>query len=257
MITELTREQAPCLAGLFGYTEETLIASYIQGHFGRGWADNVPDPSCGRITVSGFTFFAGDCARPEARELVEGLTGWTQAVPQNEGWNRLVEDVYGGNAKKLTRYAIKKEPGCFDREKLEGFVRALPKGYALRRMDEELYHLSFQRPFSRHFCSSFLSARDFLERGLGFCVMRGGEIAAGASSFTIYDGGIEINIATAGEHRRKGLATVCAARLILACLDRGLYPSWDAANPESVGLAEKLGYHFSHEYDAYVIEIGE
>ncbi|MDD6328823.1 MAG: GNAT family N-acetyltransferase, partial [Lachnospiraceae bacterium] len=31
------------------------------------------------------------------------------------------------------------------------------------------------------------------------------------------------------------------------------YPSWDAQNKWSVGLAEKLGYHFSHEYTAYEI----
>ena len=56
-------------------------------------------------------------------------------------------------------------------------------------------------------------------------------------------------------HRRRGLATACAAGLILACLDRGLFPSWDAANPESVGLAQKLGYRFSHEYPVWTIEL--
>ena len=33
----------------------------------------------------------------------------------------------------------------------------------------------------------------------------------------------------------------CASALILHCLDRGLYPSWDAATPISVALAERLG----------------
>jgi len=49
------------------------------------------------------------------------------------------------------------------------------------------------------------------------------------------------------------LAYVCAAKLILECLDRNLYPSWDAQNEISVALAEKLGYHFSHTYTAYEI----
>ena len=34
----------------------------------------------------------------------------------------------------------------------------------------------------------------------------------------------------------------------------GLYPNWDAANKMSVGLAEKLGYHFSHEYVVYKVK---
>ena len=45
----------------------------------------------------------------------------------------------------------------------------------------------------------------------------------------------------------------CSAALILACLRRGWYPSWDAQNPASLSLAEKLGYHFSHAYVAYEV----
>ena len=41
--------------------------------------------------------------------------------------------------------------------------------------------------------------------------------------------------------------------LILECLERGWYPSWDAQNKESVALAEKLGYHFDYEYVAYEV----
>ncbi|MBR3832696.1 MAG: GNAT family N-acetyltransferase [Lachnospiraceae bacterium] len=50
------------------------------------------------------------------------------------------------------------------------------------------------------------------------------------------------------------VASICGAKLILECLDRGLYPSWDAQNMGSVALAEKLGYHFDHAYDAYEIQ---
>jgi hypothetical protein len=45
---------------------------------------------------------------------------------------------------------------------------------------------------------------------------------------------------------------VCAA-LMLRCLDEGLYPSWDAQNMNSVRMAEKLGYEFSHGYAAYEV----
>ena len=47
------------------------------------------------------------------------------------------------------------------------------------------------------------------------------------------------------------LAAACGARLILACLDRGLYPSWDAIDLRSVSLAEKLGYHRAEPYPIY------
>ena len=73
----------------------------------------------------------------------------------------------------------------------------------------------------------------------------------GASSYTSYREGIEIQIDTKEEYRRRGLAYASGAKLILECLDRGLYPSWDAENWGSVKLAEKLGYHFDYEYPAY------
>ena len=69
----------------------------------------------------------------------------------------------------------------------------------------------------------------------------------------MYDGGIEIQVGTKPEFRRQGLALACSAQLILACLSRGLYPSWDAQNKASVILAERLGYHFDFEYVAYEV----
>ncbi len=84
-------------------------------------------------------------------------------------------------------------------------------------------------------------------------ILLGQEIVAGASSYSSYAGGIEIEIDTREDHRRKGLAYICGARLILECCSRGLYPSWDAQNLQSVALAEKLGYHFDHAYIAYEI----
>lgn len=89
--------------------------------------------------------------------------------------------------------------------------------------------------------------------GLGVVILKDGEPVSGASSYSGYRGGIEIEIDTKEEHRRKGLAHICGARLILECLDRGLYPSWDAQNPKSAALAEKLGYHQDRAYTAYEI----
>ena len=84
--------------------------------------------------------------------------------------------------------------------------------------------------------------------------MKGQKIVSGASSYSSYKDGIEIEIDTHKDYRRKGLAYACGAKLILACLEKGWYPSWDAHNKASVALAEKLGYHFDHAYTAFEIE---
>lgn len=89
--------------------------------------------------------------------------------------------------------------------------------------------------------------------GLGAVILKDGEPVSGASSYTSYKGGIEIQIDTRKDCRRKGLACICGARLILECMERGWYPSWDAQNQWSVALAEKLGYRFDHAYTAYEV----
>ena len=40
-------------------------------------------------------------------------------IPQNAKWADLIEKCYGNKAKKVTRYAIKKETDIFDVEKLK------------------------------------------------------------------------------------------------------------------------------------------
>jgi predicted GNAT family acetyltransferase len=84
-------------------------------------------------------------------------------------------------------------------------------------------------------------------------ILKDGKFVSGASSYTRYKEGIEIEVDTIESERRKGLATVVCSALILNCLNEGLYPSWDAHNMNSVHLAEKFGYEFDHEYIAYEV----
>ena len=90
-------------------------------------------------------------------------------------------------------------------------------------------------------------------RKIGVVISKDGLIISGASSYSRYQNGIEIEIDTRKEYRRNGFACICAAKLILECLKRNLYPSWDAHNKASAALAEKLGYHYSHAYTALEI----
>ena len=103
----------------------------------------------------------------------------------------------------------------------------------------------------RDLVSVFGSKEEYFRLGRGFAVMKAGKVVSGASSYSRYREGIEIEIDTVEEERRKGLAGAAGAALILSCLEAGRYPSWDAQNMASVHLAEKLGYEYSHAYDVY------
>lgn len=246
-----------CTEPLFEGWEETLVWSCLQGVMGEIYAVSPEAPVSAMAVIGDFCFFAG---RPD-RELAGYWPGSREknfmlAVPQSEEWGQLIEACYGTRAERMVRYAIKKEPGIFNTARLKEAAASLPEGFELHPIGGKLYQECLAQEWSRDLVAQFPTYEAYRKLGLGMAVLKDGEIVSGASSYTRYREGIEIEIDTREDCRRKGLAYACGASLILACLERGLYPSWDAQNKWSVALAEKLGYHFSHEYAAYVITGG-
>lgn len=252
-MTELARHNAPVVAPLFANAPMTLVQSFLDGCMGRGFADDPQNPTCAQIAVADLIFTAGDAASPDAAAMVAGPAGaegrpFVIFVPQNAAWAALVTRCHPGRTKAITRYAFHHH-AAFSTARLREYRDALPGGYRLAFIDEALYHQCLASPL-QDLCSQFPTAQDYAARGLGVCAVFGDDVVGGASSYTVYRGGIEVEVDTLEGHRRKGIATACAAALILECLERGLTPAWDAANPESKALAEKLGYRFSHAYPA-------
>lgn len=249
MIYELTDPQIA--SRLFSGWDETLIASCLQGVMGKLYGTDPEKPASVAARLGDFAFYAGE---PSRELILAKPAGFLILVPQNEQWAALMEACFPGQCKRMMRYAIKKDTQ-FNTDHLLSLVQTLPRGYELRRIDGELYDRCLEAEWSKDFVSVFGSKEDFLEKGLGVVALKDGELAAGASSYSRYREGIEIEVDTRQDQRQLGLATACCARLILDCLERGLYPSWDAQNRISVRLAEKLGYEFSHEYPVYEVYV--
>jgi len=263
----LERLEKPDLAApLFEGCEDTIVWSCLEGRMGEilvlrsgdgeaaeGSGDSPPVSACAHLGA--FYFFAG----LPSEEL---LAGWQELyhreregdfvilVPHGKAWEKLMDENCA-DAQKSVRYAIRKNTE-FDREHLEALAARLPEELEIRRIDGALYEQCLSQNWSRDFVGTFASGEDFLEEAVGVVCLKEGEILAGCSAYSRYSSGIEVEVDTREDQRRRHLATSCAAALILLCLDMGLYPSWDAMNKESVGLAEKLGYQFSHEYPVYM-----
>ena len=247
MICEL--KDPSIVRDLFAGWQETLIDSCLQKVMGKVYVTDPEKPVSALAFVGCFGFFAGE---PDRELVVNKPDGFVIMVPQNEAWASLIEECFP-SAKRVIRYAIRKDTR-FDPAALRQELDRLPEGYELREIDAELYDLCLEDPVTRDFVSAFESKEKYLELGRGMVVLREGRIVAGASSYTRYREGIEIEVDTVETERRKHLATVACAALILRCLKEGLYPSWDAQNMNSVRLAEKLGYEVDHEYIAYEVD---
>lgn len=238
---------------LFGDWQESLIWSCIQGVMGYLFADDYENPRSAMAVIGDFCFFAGEPCAELVSYRVDRNKNFIIMTARNPGWFELIERTFGDNAKKVTRYAIKKEQGVFDEKKLKDIARSLPQEFSLRSIDEDIFNRCKKEDWCKDFVSLFSDYSEYQRIGLGVVAIKDNIIVSGASSYSSYQEGIEIEIDTRPDYRRRGLALACSAKLILECLGRGLYPSWDAQNLWSVAIAEKLGYHFDHEYIAYEI----
>lgn len=243
-------EQMNHIASLFGNWPETIIWSCLEGTMGQVYVDDSQSPQSA-LALYGRQSFFGFLAGQPHRDLLKICEGKDMIlVPQNQNWSDLIEGTYGDGIRSFTRYATKKDTE-FDLGYLQSLVENLSADFELYPIHSELYQTCLQEEWSRDLVGNYVDVAQFLDLGLGYVILHKGQVVSGASSYASYSAGIEIEVDTREDYRGLGLAKACAAQLILACLDRGLYPSWDAHTLTSLELAEHLGYQLDKPYQAF------
>lgn len=239
---------------IFGDWSEAMVWSCLQDVMGEIYADDEICPKSAMAHLGDFCFLAGAPSGEFLASMPSDIQqNFNIMVPRNAAWEQVIETVFDAGAKKIQRYAIRKETGVFNLAQLKAAVRELSPEYELVMIDENIYHYCRENDWSRDLVSQYEDYAAYKELGLGAAVLKDRQLVSGASSYARYRDGIEIEIDTRMDFRRKGLAYACGAKLIMECIKRGMYPSWDAQNLGSVALAEKLGYRFDHVYTAYEI----
>lgn len=239
---------------MFEDINNTMILSCLQGHMGTVWVDDPINPTVAQVILGVFSFYAGSPYAKGVEELLRNIPEDILVIVNGDEWKERIETTHKDSIReKFQRYSFKKNLEHLDTKHISYFLSTLSEGYELKKIDSKLAHDPSLQELSEDFTSQFESIDDYVNKGVGFCILHNGQIVCAASSYSVYDDGIEIEIDTHPDHRRKGLATVAVSALILDCLERGKYPSYDAANLDSVALAKKLGYVLEESYDTYYI----
>ncbi|WP_432664401.1 GNAT family N-acetyltransferase [Wukongibacter baidiensis] len=230
--------------------------SCIEGKMGKAWVDSKKDPTIAIVVVADFCHLLGSIKDKRDETKISGLLDKCKRkiiVADDVSWVSILEKYYPNSFKRFSRFSIKREPDIFQKNILNDFISAVEQEFKIQRIDEVLYYKVIEDKFMADCCSNFSSLKEFLKYGMGYVIVHNEEIISGASSYSSCEGFIDITIGTKEEYRQKGLALACASKLILECLEKNIYPVWDAVDLRSVALAEKLGYHLDKEYEVYSI----
>ena len=238
--------------------DNNFVKICLEGRIGEIYANDPEAPSAAMFRVNEIILFGGEPDREIAKFVPPTYKthfALMSAKDDDERWYSLIEDVYGERATRIRRYATAVNSfDDFDLEYLKEASAALPDGYETVPIDETLYNFCKNDGDFSDFVAQYPTWEEFDRRAIGFICLYHGEPASGISTFADYEGTIELELATKPAHRRRGLAAAVSARIVLECVRRGLYPSWDAANVASLNLSYRFGYHLDHEYTAYEIE---
>lgn len=261
MIVELDPEEFLRVLPLYRQSSGAfpLISAVIQDlQGGQVFADEREQPQAAIVvTKFGFMMFVGD-QRNDAfaaglTELFENSTRvrptyllWYSPPPE---WQEKLKARGPELVRQRERVRFEYRGGMNDRV-------VAPDGFELQDLTADL--ISKTEKFAVKLDSRFWnSAADFLEHGLGVCLMKDGEIASLCYAATIADGLAEVDVITDPEFRGSGLATVTTRQFIQRCMGRDLKPTWDCFtyNDGSMKLASKLGFVELRRYAFYSFNV--
>ena len=258
---------------LFGDWENNFLISCLQGIMGEVYSLDLDNPKSAVAVLGDFRMFAGepdenllkfDYFEYKKDECKYDMCDYKRSdmeiiIPQNDKWAELIRSTFGENfegvleLKEIKRYSTFEDMSQFELDKLNDIKNSIKEGFEILDIDEEIYKRCLENEWSKDLVGIYKDYEDYSKKGIGVVLLdtKNNEIVSGASSYCTFEGGIEIEIDTNELHRKKGYALICGASIILKCLEKGIYPSWDAHNRESIELAKKLGYREKGEYTAF------
>lgn len=257
LVARVTRKLRAGLERLYAGHERVDIAieSILEGRKGgkiKLWADDLANPQLSAIEHGSFVRFAGDPAgKQTATGFIRDLKTPLFVQPSPAGWIQLLEEAHGESLKHTRRYRL--SGNLLSQSHLTAILRASPWANAVRRLDKRQARQLREDEWGKYHFLNCTDPEELVEKGMGFYIETGGEIASCCSAILVSSRGYEANIITKPAYRRQGMAGAVAARFVLECLEKNREPHWDGANDASKRLALHLGYQVEGTYSLYYV----
>jgi hypothetical protein len=254
----------------------TLFARVVLARTVRGRVlvdDDVHPSVCLVVHKYGMALL---CGSPEKDSFNRELKGFLKNDSSNGGtakwmichpetWEPTLENLLGGDLTKAPssmgeEVEGNRVPGTVVQTQRVNFRfhskplahPTLPAGFALRRVDSDLYHRITGSVVPQAFWDN---SEDFLRSGIGFSLLDEGRIVSTCFSSFVVDDKLELGVETQREYRGKGLSVFPTTETIEYCVSRGLEPVWACRreNTPSFRLALKLGFTPVSDHPYYIL----
>ena len=163
-------------------------------------------------------------------------------------WNQAIEKCLEKKVRKIQRYAFSFDLMAFKNRKRSDF-----SVFNVTTINQYLIEhcLEFDEKYYEEYWDS---TENFLQNGIGFCVMDGERIISEGVSIFKSSNYAEVDIITDSNYRGKGLASIVAEQFINYCVSHNIHPRWDCDvdNVASINLGSKLGFINPKEYTVYI-----
>jgi RimJ/RimL family protein N-acetyltransferase len=225
-----------------------LWAVLMGNHPGRAVVDNIQNPSqCAVRTGAALSYSSHQITQAF---LDDAIAYFCQIGPVWLVWPH-------GSAlhpPQMEHTTLVKRLEFYDCDPRSGTILALkgklPKGHSIQPINRQLLARCEWKAEMEFYTGS---ASNFLEHGLGLCMVRGGEIIVEAYASALGRTRAEIGAITREGYRGQGYAAVACAYLIEVCERRGYQATWscDADHRASIRVAQKLGFQQARAYRIY------
>lgn len=232
----------------------TFVYSVLDGYIdGTAFVDPSHDTSTFIHTNSGLSFAAG---HPSETLLNHIVKNFEQAIHQQKRFtlfsydatlNEAIEKRLHTKVQKIRRYAFTFD----DTSKSEQSL--IQHQYEVTRIQRQ--HIEQSLEFNAHYYDEYWDAtQNFLQHGIGLCVIDQGKIVSEAVSIFKSQQYAEIDIMTDAHYRGQSLASIVGERFIDECISKNIEPRWDCDidNMSSINLGKKLGFVNPKEYALYI-----
>ncbi len=237
---------------------KSIIFSVIEGTAkGSIYVDDLDKPNTVFIfPENSFFYIAGNEKNNEFNNklytlIFEDILGESNDAemvlfPLSQGWkDKLNELLKGKKAITIDRKTFSFDEVAFNTNKIN-ISEKLLDGYSLKRIDKDIAN-------KINVTKSWKSIDEFLNRGIGYCIVKDNEIVSACYSIYVGKGEAEVDIFTKEEYMGQGFGKIVATSFIENCLKEGLSPIWSCwpFREASRALAKKLGFKGEEDIQAY------